>query len=393
MTSQAVFEIIGYVGSVLIVASLAMSSIIRLRIVNLAGASVFAVYGALIGSAPIILTNAAITILDLWYLRRELTTREDLSVVSVEADDPFLAAFLDRYGTDMETFADQSVPLEEAEVHFVMLRDANPAGVFLGTWRGGGEIRVIVDYVAPPYRDLRSGACLYDGERFAALGAKKLVVETPDRRQGHYLLEMGYEERDDGSVVKMIDREDANSDADLSPMVPDDVPDNYPRELEQWIDTPDGDRIFLRPVVPDDIARLENAFAHGDVDTIRRRFFTAAPPADRAHLEYLTILDFDRRLALLAMDGEGNSIGITRYEPESATRAEIAIVVAPDWRRRGIASLLVESLEEPAIAHGFTELGAIYLPSNKAVESMLMSIGYANPKLDDGVVRLTKVLE
>ena len=54
MSADTVYELIGYLGSALIVVSLAMSSIIRLRIVNLAGAVVFSFYGVLIGSIPVI---------------------------------------------------------------------------------------------------------------------------------------------------------------------------------------------------------------------------------------------------------------------------------------------------------------------------------------------------
>lgn len=42
MSTSSIFQLIGYLGSMLIVVSLAMSSVIRLRIVNLVGASVFA---------------------------------------------------------------------------------------------------------------------------------------------------------------------------------------------------------------------------------------------------------------------------------------------------------------------------------------------------------------
>ena len=55
------YEIIGYVGSALIVVSLAMSNIIRLRVVNLVGALVFMTYGVLIGSLPVTATNLIIS--------------------------------------------------------------------------------------------------------------------------------------------------------------------------------------------------------------------------------------------------------------------------------------------------------------------------------------------
>ena len=128
------------------------------------------------------------------------------------------------------------------------------------------------------------------------------------------------------------------SDAGLSPMAPVDVPDGYPRDLEQWVDLADGDRIFVRPMIPEDVARIQYAFEHADIDSVRRRFFTAAPPSDRAHMEYMATVDFDRRLALLAMDDQGNSIGVARYEQESEGEAEIAIVVDDENTAHGLPS-------------------------------------------------------
>jgi GNAT superfamily N-acetyltransferase len=190
--------------------------------------------------------------------------------------------------------------------------------------------------------------------------------------------------------------DDPSSDRDLSPMVPDEVPQGYPRDLEHWVDLPDGERIFIRPVVPQDVARLAYAFAHADLDTLRRRFFTAAPPADRQHLEYLATVDYQRRLALLATDRDGTSIGIGRYEAGTATDetgvAEVAIVVAPAWRRRGVGSALLCALEAPAARHGFASLAALYLPSNRAVEALLRSLGYGDRVTRDGISVVTKSL-
>jgi len=179
-------------------------------------------------------------------------------------------------------------------------------------------------------------------------------------------------------------------------MVPESVPSGYPRALEQWVALADGRRIFLRPIIPDDVARLAFAFAHADIETLRSRFFTAAPPSDRASLEYLATLDYDHRLALLAMDETGASIAIGRYEggpdPSDDHTAEVAIVVAPPWRRLGVGATVLCTLEPPAIEHGFTSLTALYLPSNRAVEALLRSIGYDQRHVEDGVAELTKRL-
>ena len=193
-------------------------------------------------------------------------------------------------------------------------------------------------------------------------------------------------------IGSKADEEGLGHDADLSPMDPDQVPDGYPEELEGWIPVKDGHRIWVRPIVPEDVARIAYAFEHADIDTIRRRFFTAAPPTDRAHLEYLATVDYVHRLALVAMDEDGNSVGIGRFEATSDTDAEIAIVVAPDWRRLGVGAALLGALEDPARERGIERFVALFLPENTAVERLLQTIGYGERRLVEGIAELTKNL-
>jgi GNAT superfamily N-acetyltransferase len=145
-----------------------------------------------------------------------------------------------------------------------------------------------------------------------------------------------------------------------------------------------------------DVPRLEYAFAHADIETVRRRFFTAAPPTDRGHLQYLTTVDYSSRLALIAMDTTGESIGIGRYEGGADVVgdgvAEVAIVVAPTWRRKGVGATLLLALESPAVSHGIGTFSALYLPSNMAVERLLLSIGYSGRTVTDGIATLIKPL-
>ncbi len=194
MSADTVYELIGYLGSALIVVSLAMSSIIRLRIVNLAGAVVFSFYGVLIGSIPVIVTNVIISGLDIWYLRKELTTRPALTVVPVDADDAFMATFVELHHDDLSSFVVEGSRIADGDIHFVMLRDANVAGVFVGTRTEDDGLDIVVDYVAKPYRDLKSGALLYgqDAERFRQLGISTIRVPVVDRRQAAYFRDMGF---------------------------------------------------------------------------------------------------------------------------------------------------------------------------------------------------------
>jgi|ERR1051325_4597590 hypothetical protein len=53
-----IYELIGYVASVLVAISLTMTSILRLRIINLTGSACFTLYGLLIGAYPVAIVNS-----------------------------------------------------------------------------------------------------------------------------------------------------------------------------------------------------------------------------------------------------------------------------------------------------------------------------------------------
>ncbi len=65
MDSSMIIEIIGYIGSALIVASMLMTSVIKLRVVNTVGACFFVVYALLIHSYPTALMNACLAIINI----------------------------------------------------------------------------------------------------------------------------------------------------------------------------------------------------------------------------------------------------------------------------------------------------------------------------------------
>jgi hypothetical protein len=63
-------EYIGYVASGIVLLSFLMRKMFFLRIVNTVGCVFFIVYGMMLGSIPIILTNTAIVLINVYYLTK-----------------------------------------------------------------------------------------------------------------------------------------------------------------------------------------------------------------------------------------------------------------------------------------------------------------------------------
>lgn len=61
-------EYIGYAASLTVLIAFLMKNIQTLRIVNSVGCVLFIVYGALLPSIPVVATNAAIVLINMYYL-------------------------------------------------------------------------------------------------------------------------------------------------------------------------------------------------------------------------------------------------------------------------------------------------------------------------------------
>jgi hypothetical protein len=189
-------EVIGYLASALIVLSLLMASVLKLRVINLVGAAVFTAYGLLIGSWPVILTNAAIVVIDISYLvvmLRDRAQRGYFEVVDVPADSPILHRFVEFHLDDIRRFQPSFAGVQDDHHAWIVLRDAIPVGVVVGE-RDGDRLRLDADYVTPEHRDFTAGSVLFGGSgAFQDVGST--VVESLGETDAHrrYLSRMGFE--------------------------------------------------------------------------------------------------------------------------------------------------------------------------------------------------------
>lgn len=186
-------ELVGYLGSALVVLSLTMTSVVRLRTISLIGSLTFGVYGLLIESVPIVITNVAIAVINVWFLRTELGLHRDLGASPIAPDAPFLTDFIDFHLADIRKFQpDFSMPADDAFV-LLLTRDGLPAGAVVGQ-RHEDELAIALDYVTPPYRDSRLGTWLFGPGRsaFRKVGITRLTSSAGDTAHRAYLERMGF---------------------------------------------------------------------------------------------------------------------------------------------------------------------------------------------------------
>lgn len=208
MTGWSALQLLGYAASVLIAASLLMRSIVRLRILNLAGAATFSLYGFLIGAYPVGVLNlmtATINIVQLIRLRRRT---EIFRILEIRTTAPYLQYFLDFQAGDIRRFFpsfryDAATP-DDGRVAWLVLRDLVPAGVLLGR-RHGDVLEVELDYVVPQYRDMKVGRFLFHDEAdfFRRLGIREIVGRGDTEVHAQYLERMGFK-ADGGGTYRLV---------------------------------------------------------------------------------------------------------------------------------------------------------------------------------------------
>ncbi|HEV2149445.1 MAG TPA: hypothetical protein VGR37_18740 [Longimicrobiaceae bacterium] len=195
MSERWVLELIGYVASALVALSLMMSSILRLRVINLLGAATFAIYGFLIDAYPVAIVNLFIVLINVYYLHGMLRTKEFFRLLEVRPDSEYLHYFLHFYAKEIRRFVPEfSFAATGPQWVVFVLRDLVPAGLLLGELRDGHSLQVTLDFVIPQYRDFKIGRYLFveQAEFFRARGITEILTAPGSREHTAYLRRMGF---------------------------------------------------------------------------------------------------------------------------------------------------------------------------------------------------------
>ena len=194
MDTNMIIELIGYLGSALVLVSMLMTSVVRLRIINLVGSVIFAIYALIIRSYPTALMNIALAGINIFYLVRIFTEQKIYDAVKTDCGDAYFSYLLKRYHDDiLSFFPDTSIEGTAADVAYLICCDSDPACLFLGKEKSPGELEVLLDYATPVYRDASVGRFLY--RRLAADGYVSLAFTGNVDSHIDFLKKVGYEDR------------------------------------------------------------------------------------------------------------------------------------------------------------------------------------------------------
>ena len=197
-------DLFGYLSSFVILVSLTMNSIIKLRWINLVGAALFTIYGVMLKSVPTAFLNFGIVIIDIYYLFKLYSKKEDFKLVEVSEDSELLEHFYKNNSKELlEYFGDNKIGSDEKV--FFMLRNNYTAGILIGT-EEKETLKIKVDFVTEKYRDFKLGSYFFNEntEELKKRGYKKVYSKALHEKHKEYLEKIGFKIIDKDLYEKVL---------------------------------------------------------------------------------------------------------------------------------------------------------------------------------------------
>ncbi|MDC7224290.1 MAG: YgjV family protein [Spirochaetales bacterium] len=203
-----IMEIFGLAASVIVAIALTQKSVLRLRIINLVGSICFVIYGASIGSIPVVALNSFTCLTNLFYLRRMMHPLDRLDILTPEKGElTFITHFINFHREDILHFNPQlntEELLKDKDCHFFpILRNGQPVSLVICRQTDETNWQVLLDYATPDFRDLKCGRYFYASLKeiltnFGEDSVQSVSAETANQTHVKYLKKIGFSEEKPG---------------------------------------------------------------------------------------------------------------------------------------------------------------------------------------------------
>jgi acetyltransferase len=145
-----------------------------------------------------------------------------------------------------------------------------------------------------------------------------------------------------------------------------------------------GTPVTVRPMRPEDMPMEADFVRHLSSETRYKRFMLTLLELSQAKLKYLTDVDQDRHVALVATIEQGGKeveVGVVRYIVDPAGGScEFAIAVDDAWQGSGLAGILMHALIDVARSRGLATMEGIVLSTNRRMLKFTRQLGFAEQR-------------
>jgi acetyltransferase len=139
----------------------------------------------------------------------------------------------------------------------------------------------------------------------------------------------------------------------------------------------DGEPLTIRAIRPEDAGGLIDLVGRCDAEDARMRFHSAMPRLPQSLAARLSQLDYDREMALAAVDGDGQILGVARLAADpQGEEAEFALLVRTDRQHHGLGHVLMLELIAYARARGLGRLWGAILRNNRRMIDLVTHLGF-----------------
>ncbi len=192
MNTETIIQGIGYFSTVLILISFLMTSVVKLRLLNLAGSIIFVIFAFLTKSYPTAIMNIGLCLINIYFLIRLAKAKSLTTILPIKRDNAYLKTFLEFYKDDIaKFFPDFSAEKADEDAAYFVYYDMNPVGLMLGKKQPGGTVLMDVDYSIPKFRDASVGRFLYP-HLLGQEGFRALEIKNASPAHEKYLKKIGF---------------------------------------------------------------------------------------------------------------------------------------------------------------------------------------------------------
>lgn len=145
-------EIFGYIGTALVIVSMMMTSVLKLRIINMCGGLISLIYAICIPTWPVVVLNACLISINFVQTVRQLKKKEAVTLIPAGENDATLTHLVNIWKADFEK-CNPDCNLEEIREGKTHILYVGERAVGISIAANGGEERdANILYLKPAYR-------------------------------------------------------------------------------------------------------------------------------------------------------------------------------------------------------------------------------------------------